>query len=70
MMQQIALERELRRAKAAQPAPAAGGKAWKVQLQGNPLSFEGIYKANQHLDVGACTTEVCCTRHSCDRVQK
>ena len=32
-----------------------GGKAWKVQLDGNPMSFEGVYKANQPLDVGECT---------------
>lgn len=32
-----------------------GGTAWKVQLEGNPLSFEGVYKANQKLDVGECT---------------
>lgn len=34
-----------------------GGKAWKVQLDGNPHSFEGIYKANQPLDVRECTAE-------------
>ena len=32
-----------------------GGKAWKVKLEGNPMSFEGVYKANQTLDVGECT---------------
>ena len=32
-----------------------GGKAWKITLDGNPLSFEGVYKANQVLDVGECT---------------
>lgn len=32
-----------------------GGKAWKVQLEGNEMSFEGVYKANQPLDVGECT---------------
>ena len=26
-----------------------GGKAWKQQLDGNPMSFEGVYKANQKL---------------------
>ena len=32
-----------------------GGTAWKVQLDANPMSFEGVYKANQSLDVGECT---------------
>ena len=32
-----------------------GGKVWKEQLEGNPMSFEGVYKANQPLDVGECT---------------
>ena len=32
-----------------------GGKAWKVKLEGNPESFEGVYKINQSLDVGECT---------------
>jgi len=32
-----------------------GGKAWKTTLEGNELSFEGVYKANQPLDVGECT---------------
>ena len=32
-----------------------GGTAWKVQLEGNPMSFEGVYKTNQSLDVGECT---------------
>ena len=32
-----------------------GGKAWKQTLDGNPHSFEGIYKANQPLDVQECT---------------
>jgi len=32
-----------------------GGKAWKVQLEGNEMSFEGVYKANQPLDVSECT---------------
>ena len=27
----------------------------EVQLDGNPMSFEGVYKANQSLDVGECT---------------
>ena len=34
-----------------------GGKAWKQQLHGNPMSFEGVYKANQKLDVSACNEE-------------
>ena len=42
-----------------------GGKAWKVApeegtfpaLAGNPMSFEGIYKANGSLDVTECTNE-------------
>jgi len=34
-----------------------GGKVWKQTLEGNPMSFEGIYKANQPLDVSACTKE-------------
>ena len=34
-----------------------GGKAWKVVVEGNPLSFEGVYKANQPLDVSECTAE-------------
>ena len=34
-----------------------GGTAWKQQLDGNPMSFEGIYKANQSLDVSECTAE-------------
>lgn len=32
-----------------------GGTAWKKQLDGNPMSFEGVYKANQVLDVSECT---------------
>ena len=32
-----------------------GGKVWKNTLDGNPMSFEGVYKANQSLDVGECT---------------
>ena len=32
-----------------------GGTAWKQQLEKNPMSFEGVYKANQTLDVGECT---------------
>ena len=32
-----------------------GGTAWKTALEGNPHSFEGIYKANQPLDVQECT---------------
>jgi hypothetical protein len=31
-----------------------GGKAWKQTLQGNELSFEGVYKANQALNVAEC----------------
>jgi hypothetical protein len=31
-----------------------GGKAWKQILDGNELSFEGVYKANQALDVAEC----------------
>ena len=34
-----------------------GGKAWKQQLDGNPMSFEGVYKANQKLDVSTCNEE-------------
>ena len=33
----------------------AGGKVWKEVVEGNPMSFEGVYKANQVLDVGECT---------------
>ena len=32
-----------------------GGTVWKTQLEGNPMSFEGVYKTNQSLDVGECT---------------
>ena len=32
-----------------------GGKVWKTQLEANEMSFEGVYKANQSLDVGECT---------------
>jgi len=32
-----------------------GGKVWKEKVQGNNFSFEGIYKANQPLDVSKCT---------------
>ena len=32
-----------------------GGKVWKEKLDGNPESFEGVYKANTKLDVGECT---------------
>mmetsp|Transcript_26970 Transcript_26970/g.87135 ORF Transcript_26970/g.87135 Transcript_26970/m.87135 type:complete len:487 (-) Transcript_26970:170-1630(-) len=31
-----------------------GGKAWKQTLDGNELSFEGVYKANQALSVAEC----------------
>ncbi|CAJ1431549.1 unnamed protein product [Effrenium voratum] len=34
-----------------------GGKAWKETLPKNSFSFEGIYKANQPLDVTQCTQE-------------
>jgi len=34
-----------------------GGKVWKQQLEGNPFSFEGIYKQNQTLDVSECNAE-------------
>ena len=29
-----------------------GGKAWKDKLDGNPMSFEKMFEANQPLDVG------------------
>ena len=32
-----------------------GGTAWKEVVEGNPLSFEGVYKKNLELDVGECT---------------
>merc|ERR1712023_385106 len=32
-----------------------GGKAWKLQVNGNPMSFEGIYKTNSKLDVRRCS---------------
>mmetsp|Transcript_18987 Transcript_18987/g.35610 ORF Transcript_18987/g.35610 Transcript_18987/m.35610 type:complete len:84 (+) Transcript_18987:2-253(+) len=32
-----------------------GGKVWKEKVEGNNFSFEGIYKANQPLDVSKCT---------------
>jgi len=32
-----------------------GGTAWKEVVEGNPLSFEGVYKKNLALDVGECT---------------
>ena len=32
-----------------------GGTAWKTQLEGNPMSYEGVYKTNLPLDVGECT---------------
>lgn len=34
-----------------------GGKVWKDTLPNNSYSFEGIYKANQPLDVLECTQE-------------
>jgi len=34
-----------------------GGKVWKEKLSNNSYSFEGIYKANQPLDVLECTQE-------------
>lgn len=34
-----------------------GGKAWKEVVEGNPMSFEGIYKANGVLDVAECSAE-------------
>jgi len=34
-----------------------GGQAWKEVVEGNPLSFEGVYKANQPLDVAECSAE-------------
>ncbi|CAK8989984.1 Uncharacterized protein SCF082_LOCUS2064 [Durusdinium trenchii] len=34
-----------------------GGKVWKEKLSSNSYSFEGIYKANQPLDVLRCTEE-------------
>jgi len=34
-----------------------GGKAWKNTLEGNPHSFEGIYKANQTQDVSECVKQ-------------
>ena len=42
-----------------------GGKAWKkapdegtfAAIKSNPMSFEGIYKANQKTDVTECTNE-------------
>jgi len=32
-----------------------GGTAWKEVVEGNPMSFEGVYKTNLKLDVGECT---------------
>ena len=39
------------------------GKVWKQQLDGNSASFEGIYKANQPLDVAECQAE-CAAAHA------
>ena len=41
----------------AQTLDTDGGTAWKTKLDANPHSFESIYKANQPLDVRACTVE-------------
>lgn len=32
-----------------------GGKVWKVPVQDNEMSFEGVYKANQPLDPSECS---------------
>ena len=45
-----------------------GGKAWKQTLEGNPLSFEGVYKANQVLNVGECA-EVAAAAHAAARAK-
>lgn len=34
---------------------SVAGTAWKEVVEGNPLSFEGVYKKNLTLDVGECT---------------
>lgn len=31
-----------------------GGKVWKKEVEGNEMSFEGVYKANQPLDPSEC----------------
>jgi len=45
-----------------------GGKVWKTCLEGNPMSFEGVYKANQPLDVGECT-KVAVAAHTAARAK-
>ena len=34
-----------------------GGQVWKEVVEGNPLSFEGVYKKNLPLDVGECSAK-------------
>merc|ERR1712216_447571 len=44
-----------------------GGKVWKTQLEGNPMSFEGVYKANQALRLSVrvgCSTMWCTRRRA------
>jgi hypothetical protein len=45
-----------------------GGTTWKVQLEGNPMSFEGVYKANLPLDVSECT-QVAAAAHAAARAK-